>query len=85
MFTRFKPRTLDSSKLEEFADDKFKFDENCGKFSKGVENTIEKGKIACCFSHSVFKTLVQQTRKNKGLFAKGFTQYQSTKFIIGQK
>ena len=34
-----KQQILDSSKLKEFADDKFKFDENGRKFSKQVENT----------------------------------------------
>ena len=38
---------LDSSKLKEFADDNLKCDENCGKFSKRVENTVGKGEIAC--------------------------------------
>ena len=33
---------LDSSKLKEFADDNFKFDENGRKLSKQVENTVEK-------------------------------------------
>ena len=37
---------LDSSKLKEFADDNFKFDENVRKFSKWVENTMGKGEIA---------------------------------------
>ena len=37
---------LDSSKLKEFADDNFKFDENVKKLSKWVENTVGKGKIA---------------------------------------
>ena len=37
---------LDSSKLKEFADDNFKFDENGRKLSKQVENTVEKGEIA---------------------------------------
>ena len=37
---------LDSSKLKEFADDHFKFDENGRKLSKWVENTVGKGKIA---------------------------------------
>ena len=37
---------LDSSKFEEFADDNSKFDENCGKFSRWVENTVGKGEIA---------------------------------------
>ena len=37
---------LDSSKLKEITDDNFKFDEGGRKFSKRVENTVEKGKIA---------------------------------------
>ena len=36
---------LDSSKLIEFADDIFKFDENGRKLSKWVENTVGKGEI----------------------------------------
>ena len=36
---------LDSSKLNEFADDNFKFDENGRKLSKRVENTVGKGEI----------------------------------------
>ena len=36
----------DSSKLKEFADDNFKFDENGRKLSKQVENTVVKEKIA---------------------------------------
>ena len=38
---------LDSSKLKEFADDNFKFDENGRKLLKQVENTVGKGEIAC--------------------------------------
>ena len=45
----FKPLTrrqiLDSSKLKEFTDDNFKFDENSRKLSKRVENTVEKRRI----------------------------------------
>ena len=41
-----RPQILDSSKLKEFADDNFKFDENDGKLSKWVENTVGKGEIA---------------------------------------
>ena len=41
-----KRHILDSTKLKEFADDNFKFDENGGKFSKQVENTGGKGEIA---------------------------------------
>ena len=37
---------LDSSKLKEFANDNFKFDENGSKLSKRVENTVGKGEIA---------------------------------------
>ena len=37
---------LDSSKLTEFADDNFKFDENGRKLSKRTENTVGKGEIA---------------------------------------
>ena len=39
-------QSLDSSKLKEFADDNFKFDENSSKLSKRVENTVGKGEIA---------------------------------------
>ena len=41
-----KRQILDSSKLKEFEDDKFKFDENVRKFSKRVKNTMGKGEIA---------------------------------------
>ena len=37
---------LDSSKLKQFADDNFKFDEIVRKLSKPVENTVGKGEIA---------------------------------------
>ena len=37
---------LDSSKLKEYADDNFKFDENVRKLSKREENTVGKGEIA---------------------------------------
>ena len=37
---------LDPSKLKEFADDNFKFDESGRKLSKWVENTVGKGEIA---------------------------------------
>ena len=41
-----KRQILDSSKLKEFVDDNFKFDENCRKFSKRVENSEGNGEIA---------------------------------------
>ena len=39
-------KILDWSKLKQFADNNFKFDENSRKFSKQVENTVGKGEIA---------------------------------------
>ena len=39
-------KILDWSKLKEFADDNFKFDENSRKFFKQVENTVGKGESA---------------------------------------
>ena len=39
-------KILDRSKLKQFADDNFEFDENSRKVSKRVENTVSKGKIA---------------------------------------
>ena len=41
-----KGQILDWSKLKEFADNNFKFDENGRKFLKQVENTVGKGEIA---------------------------------------
>ena len=73
-----KRQILGSSKLKEFADDNFEFDENGRKFSKMVENTVGKGEIACYeqfLLHSVFKRPVLKTRKNKGMFGKGLTLY----------
>ena len=37
---------LDSSKLKEFPDNNFKFDQNGKKLSKRVENTVGNGEIA---------------------------------------
>ena len=72
-------KNLDSSKLFEFADDNFKFDENGGKLSRRVENTGKRRKVlitsSFSFSYSVFKRLVLQTRKNKGLFEKGLNTW----------
>ena len=47
MLNPFPNKILDSSKLKEFAEDNFKFDENGRKFIKRVENTVGKGEIAC--------------------------------------
>ena len=39
-------KILVRSKLKQSADDNFEFDENSKKFSKRVENTVDKGEIA---------------------------------------
>ena len=69
-----KQQILHSSKLKEFTDDNFKFDENGGKFSKRVENTVGKGEIAryeqFLLLPQCFKSLKLQTLKNQGLFGK---------------
>ena len=51
---------LDWSKLKQFADDNFKFDENSRKFSKQVENTVGKGEIACYKQFLVFPQCFQK-------------------------
>ena len=48
---------LEVSRLKEFADDNFKFDENGRKFSKWVETTVEKGEIACFEQLLLFPTV----------------------------
>ena len=61
-------QSLDSSKLNEFADDNFKFDENGRKFSEQTENTSDFS-----FSHSVFNrlTCLQTHVKRMVCFGKG--------------
>ena len=78
-FVHFKPMTRrqisDSSKLKEFADNNFKFDENGRKLSKHVENTVGKGEIAhyeqFLLSHSLFKRLFSQRRQKVSLGGNG--------------
>ena len=49
---------------------------------KGYKTLWEKEKLLVTsnfsFSHSVFKRLVQQTRKNQGLFGKGLKEFQES-------
>ena len=52
---------LDSSKLEEFADDNCKCDENGRKFSKQVENTVGKGEIARYEQFLLFQQCFQKS------------------------
>ena len=72
VFTKL--QNLDSSKLKEFADNIFRFNENCRTFSKKVENTLEKGEIACHEQFLLFTQyfqIVLQSNKNMSLFEKG--------------
>ena len=58
--------------LKEFGDDKFMFYENGRKFSKLVENTVEKGEIACYEQFLLFPQCFQNTfGENQGLFGQG--------------
>ena len=56
-----KRQILESSKLKEFADNNFKFDENDRKFSKCVENTLGKGEIAHYEQFLLFPQCFQKT------------------------
>ena len=90
--TLFQMKKFRLFRLKKFADNNFRFDENCRKFSKRVENTVEKGEIAR--SYSVFQRLVLQTSKKSGLNwerVQGFnkhntalTYYQTTNFRLFQ-
>ena len=51
---------LDSSKLKEFADDNFNFDENGRKFSKRFENTVRKGEIVRYEHFLLFPTVLSK-------------------------
>ena len=69
---------LNSSKLKEFADNNFEFDENGRKFSKTVENTVGKGEIAryekfLLFSQFFLKDLYCRHIKTWVRMAKGKT------------
>ena len=69
-------QNLDSSKLKEFADDNFKFDENGRNFSKNCRKTLWEKEKLLVTSNSPFpavfsKRLLLQTSKNQGLFVKG--------------
>ena len=52
---------LVSSKLKEFADEKFKFVENGRKLSKQVENTLGKSEICSLPAISTFPTVFLKT------------------------
>ena len=56
------------------------------EFSRSVENTVRKGEIArneqFLFFPHCFRRLVPQTHKNQGLFGKGLTLFETTKFRL---
>ena len=52
---------LDSSKLKEFADDNFEFDENGEKLSERIENTVGKEEIARYEQFLLFPQRFQKT------------------------
>ena len=64
---------LDSSKLKEFADDNFKFDENGRKLSKWVKKMVGNGEIACYQQLLLFPvfSLVSQGRQKASLCGNG--------------
>ena len=49
-----------TSKLKEFADHNFKFDENGRKLSKRIENTVGKKEIACYEQFLLFPQCFQK-------------------------
>ena len=63
------------SKMKEFADNSFKFDENGRKFSNRVENTVGKGEITCYEQFLLFpqlsKDLYGRHIKTRGCLGKG--------------
>ena len=52
---------LCTSKLKNFADDNFEFDENGRKFSEQLENIVGKGEIACYEQFLIFSQCFQKT------------------------
>ena len=56
-----KRQILDSSKLNEFADDNLEFDKNGEKSSKRRKNTVRKGEIARYEQFLLFPQCFQKT------------------------
>ena len=64
---------LDSSKLKEFADDNFEFNENGRKSSERTENTVGKGEIPQYEEFLLFPQCFLKDSEVQGLFWKGLT------------
>ena len=62
-----KQQILDSSKLKEFADDNFKFDENSRKLHNRVENTVGKGEIVCYEQFLLFSLFFSTLLEKSGI------------------
>ena len=73
-------KILDRSKLKQSADNNFEFDVISRKFSKLVENTVDKGEIAYeqfLLFPQCFKRLVPQGRQKVSLCGNGLNMYNS--------
>ena len=75
-----KRQILDSTKLKEFVDDNLEFDKYSRKFSKRVENTVEKGEIACFEQFLPFPQCFLKTCIADSMCGKGLILYQMTNF-----
>ena len=58
-------KILDWSKLKQFPDDNFKFDENSRKFSKQLENNMGKREIAHYEQFLLFPQCFQKASKGR--------------------
>ena len=73
------------SKLKEFADNNFKFDENGRKLSKRVENTVGKGEIAHYEQFLLFPQCFQKAGfpgASKGAIVWEWFNYRSLQYKI---
>ena len=74
-----------TSKLKEFGDENFNFDENGRKFPKIVENNVGKGRNCSLRAISPFHTVLLKDFycrhiKNQGLFGKGLIIFSGSAF-----
>ena len=79
---------LDSSKLKEFADDNFKFDENVRKLSKRVENTVRKGEIARYEQFLLFPQCLQKAcvpGASKGVIGWEWVKQEIAWFVMSEE